>query len=334
MAAVVAIGDINIDVVMSLDRYPSPGEFVASRSSAWAVGGSACNTAIALRRLGLNVAMIARVGVDPLSEWALDAIQRCGVATSGVHRDPESMTGLCLIPISPDGERTMFTERGANAQIGPDDIPEDEIAAARWVHLSGYMLLQPGARQAFAKAIDAAKRSGVPISVDVGIGPTLNAHADALRPCLPAIDVLFIDVEELEVLTNEADPVAAAHGLHDMGTGNVVVKRGRKGCCAVTDAGEWTLPAFAIEPVDATGAGDAFSAGAVAGHIAGLSARSTILLANVWGAMGATVHGAGASLPGRAAARRFIARVRASDAWADWQDEFDELDAWLRGSEP
>lgn len=332
MSKVAAIGDVNVDVLMSLDRYPSPGEFVASRSSEWAVGGSACNTAIALRRLGLDVAMIARVGADPLSSWALDEMRAAGVDVQHIRRDDDAMTGLCVIPISPDGERTMFTERGANARICPDDIPEATLANARWVHLSGYMLLQPGAQRAFAKAVEVASRSGVPVSVDVGIGPTLEAHGDVLCQSLPAIDVLLSDEAELEILTDKADPVEAARALQALGISTVIVKRGGRGCWAITSDGRWTLPAFEIEPVDATGAGDAFSAGIVTGRIAGLSARSTILLANVWGAMGATVQGAGASLPGRDAARRFIANVRKSVDWADWQAEFDALDAWLRGS--
>lgn len=300
MADVVAIGDVNVDFLMSVERYPDPGGCAISQASTWQVGGSASNAAILLNRLGLDTAMIGRVGVDPLASWVTTQMVNAGIDMAAVGRDDDTMTGFCVIPITPDGERTMFTERGANERLSAEALDGRLIASAQWLHVSGYLLFTRAGRTAFAEAIDRAQRANVPVSVDVGIGIALEGHQEQLQARLTAIDVLLADEAELAILTGEDDPKAAARIARGEGTRTVIVKRGAAGCRAATDDDEWTLPALEVEPVDATGAGDAFSAGVIAGRLEGLDWRSAVWLANALGGLSVRCHGAGRALPDRA----------------------------------
>jgi len=299
MADVVAIGDVNVDFLMSVTHYPDPGECAISQASTWQVGGSASNAAIVLSRLGLDTAMIGRVGVDPLASWVTNQMGKAGIDMAAVGRDDDAMTGFCVIPITPDGERTMFTERGANGHLSAEALDKQLIATAQWLHVSGYLLLTPAGRTAFAEAIDRAHQANVPVSVDAGIGVALEGHQGQLQRRLTDIDVLLADEAELAILTGEDDPEAAARIAREKGTRAIIVKLGAAGCRAVTDD-EWTMPALDVEPVDATGAGDAFSAGVIAGRLGGLDWRSTVWLANALGGLSVRCHGAGRALPDRA----------------------------------
>ena len=332
MAEVVAIGDVNVDVLMAVDPYPAPGGCAISQATSWQLGGSATNAAIALRHLGLDTAMIGRVGVDPLATWVLEEMGAAGVDMGAVRQASDAMTGFCVVPASPDGERTMFTERGANARLSAEDVDESTIASAKWLHASGYMLFTPEGRAAFAQAIETAHAHGRSISVDVGIGRALATHRTHLRRQLPAIDVLLANDDELTILTGDREAGAAAHAVRAHGTDAVVLKRGASGCGAVTKTGEWELPAVKLDPVDATGAGDAFSAGVIAAQLAGLDWRSTVVLANALGGLSATRQGAGRGLPGRTDAAQLIQHMERSDDWADWHRELAVLKEWLGDS--
>ncbi len=299
MAHVVAIGDVNVDFLMSVGRYPDPGECAISQGSTWQVGGSASNAAIVLSRLGLDTAMIGRLGADPLASWATTQMVDAGIDMAAVGQDAHAMTGFCVIPITPDGERTMFTERGANGRLSAEDLDDHLIATAQWLHVSGYLLFTHAGRTAFAEAIVRAQKADVPISVDVGIGADLAGHQGQLQRRLADVDVLLADEAELAILTGEDDPEAAARIAREQGAQAVIVKLGAAGCRAVTDD-EWTLPALDVEPVDATGAGDAFSAGVIAGRLVGLDWRTAVWLANALGGLSVRCQGAGRALPDRA----------------------------------
>ncbi|MFQ5343246.1 MAG: carbohydrate kinase family protein, partial [Anaerolineae bacterium] len=138
---VVVVGDINVDILATVDHYPQPGGHGLAEELRMESGGSAANTAAALGHLGLDVVMMGRVGDDPLAEGALRGLRSAGVDMLYVQRDAEMTTGVMFVTITPDGERTMFGGRGANRRLSPDDIDATAIQQARWLHLSGYALL-------------------------------------------------------------------------------------------------------------------------------------------------------------------------------------------------
>ena len=330
MPDVVVLGDIVVDVLAPVSTYPPKGGHALAGGFQMAAGGSAANTALVLGRFGVKVVILGRVGNDPLAEVPLQALGQAGVDLSHVRRDPETMTALLFVVVTPDGERTMFGTRGASGRLGPEDVAADAIDRARWLHLSGYTLLEPGGRAAVERAIAIAQLAHLPISLDVGVGPSYRCKEELLT-LLPALQVILPNEDEARDLTGEADVRRAAQMLRRAGVQEVVITRGPAGCHVATPAAVFDLPAFSVDAVDATGAGDAFNAGWIAGRLAGLNVRATALLATALGSLKATIRGAGAALPGPRQLLAFLESQRGRPEWRTWREELDAVCAFVRG---
>ncbi|MFQ5593682.1 MAG: carbohydrate kinase family protein [Anaerolineae bacterium] len=329
---VVVVGDINVDILARVDHYPSPGGHALAEELRMESGGSAANTAAALGHLGLDVVMLGRIGDDPLAEWALRGLRSSAVDVSHVRRDAEATTGVMFVTVTPDGERTMFGGRGANRRLSPDDIDATAIEQARWLHLSGYALLSESGQAAVRRAVEVARQAGVPISLDAGMGPATLAWRAAVVEVAAVSDLFLPNQAEVELLTGKQTPARAARWLQARGVRTMVVKLGAKGCHVSDGSEEWTTPGFKIDPVDSTGAGDAFDAGFIAGRLAGLSLRASALLANALGALTTTVVGAGGALSGPARVLQFVKEQRDDGRWAEWAGELDLVLGWLARS--
>jgi sugar/nucleoside kinase (ribokinase family) len=225
-------------------------------------GGSAANQAAWMGSLGLDVVFAGRCG-------AADAdFHRNALAAYGVHAvltaDPEAETGSIVIMVGEDGERTMFTDRGANLRLRCSDVPSGLLDGAALLHLTGYTFFSPGPRAVALSLIDEARSRGIAVTIDPGSaaflaqlapGEFLTWTADAAA-CFP-------NLAEAAVLTSpdpDPDPVVLATELAKH-YGLVVLKLGAGGCVL---AGPGAEPVqIAAQPVvveDTTGAGDAFCA--------------------------------------------------------------------------
>ena len=292
MPDVVALGDVNVDIIASFDAYPAKGQDALASSIGFHCGGSAANTAMALARMGFEVCLIARVGIDPLASKALQGLDEAGVLPSGLQRDPTEMTGLMYVVVTPDCERTILGHRGANALTDPNDICRDEISRARLFHLSGYALLAEPQRSAALLALEIAVRHDLVVTLDPGLSIPQTALEEA-RALLPAVDLFLPNLAEARQLTGLTDPEACARWLLDAGVGLVALKLGKDGCLVGSGEGCVHVPGFAVEVRDSTGAGDYFAAGYLAGYLGGLDRRSAALLGNAMGAVAVARMGAG-----------------------------------------
>lgn len=292
MPDVVALGDVNVDIIARFDAYPAKGQDALASLIEFHCGGSAANTAVVLARMGFEVCLIARVGTDPLASKALEGLGEAGVLPNGLQRDPAGMTGLMYVVVTPDGERTMLGYRGANVLTDPNDICRDEIARARLFHLSGYALLAEPQRSAALVALEIACRHGLAVTLDPGLSVPQTALEEA-RALLPAVDLFLPNLEEARRLTGLTDPEACARWLLEAGVGLVALKLGEDGCLVGSDEGIVIVPGFAVEARDSTGAGDYFAAGYLAAYLGGLDWRSAALLGNAMGAVAVGRVGAG-----------------------------------------
>ncbi|HET6547684.1 MAG TPA: sugar kinase [Solirubrobacter sp.] len=241
---VVVLGDVMVDVVAVQAGPLAVGSDTAARISL-RPGGSAGNVAAWLARAGVPVALVARVGDDPLADVALR-----GLDARHVTRDPDRPTGTCVVLVAPGGERTMLPDPGANDALAPADLPGGLFAPGRILHVSGYALLRAGPRSAALAALDRAREAGMRISVDPGSAAPLAADPAFLDRARP-LDLLLPNEDEL-----------AALGDHLNGVGEVVVKRGAAGARWTDGATTVEAPAVRLdEVIDTTGAGDAFAAG-------------------------------------------------------------------------
>jgi ribokinase len=296
MPKVVALGDVNVDIIAHFGSFPAKGEDALALSTEIHCGGSAANTATALASMGIETSLIARVGPD---SWALKVfrcLEEARVSPSGLQRDPVSMTGMMYVVVTPDGERTILGHRGANVYTDPEAIDEADIHSADLFHLSGYALLDDPQRSAALRALEAACRHNLRVSLDPGMSVPGKA-LEQMRALLPVVNILFPSLAEARQLTGVHEPEACARALCWYGVRIVALKLGRDGCLIATDGTLVHVPGFSISTRDSTGAGDKFAAGFLAGVLGNLDWRGAALLGNVMGALCAASVGAGAAAP-------------------------------------
>ena len=329
MSQVVTLGDINVDIIAFIPRYPSPGgDGLAERVEAHS-GGSAANTATVLANFGVDVGIIGRVGRDAFAEQALARLAEAGVDLSCIQRDDEFITGIMFIPVTPDGERTMFGYRGANSRLDPALLNEGYIAQADVLHLSGYALLAEPQRSAAQQAVEMARRAGVAISLDVGLEAAARA-TEEVRALLSLVDLIFPNQAETRHLTGSNDVREAVKALLGYGIETVALKLGERGCAVGSEGKIFSVPTFAVEVRDTTGAGDSFDAGFILGRLRGLGARESAILANALGALAASTVGAGDALPGPEKAQELLQGCLSDPGWQDWTEEIGRVAALLR----
>lgn len=313
--AVLVVGDANADLSARLRRFPQEGGDSPVEALGWGSGGAAVNVAAALAALGTPARLLVRVGPDPAADVALAAARQAGVDLSAVQRDEELATGLCYAAISPGGERTFLSYRGANVNL---DMPNGGLPAdTRWLHVCGHALLEGRQRRTALELIGAAHERGLPVSLDACL-PLIEARRAELGGLARQLDVLFINEPELATLAGlpslGSGAGASPEALHaalaaaaDLLPPAVAVKLGARGCAVIGAEVALRLPAFAVDALDTTGCGDAFAAGFIHATLRGAGREPAALLANALGALVATRPGAASALPSRAEMRAFLA---------------------------
>jgi sugar/nucleoside kinase (ribokinase family) len=290
MPEVIVLGDVTIDIVARLESYPRPGGDVQPLETIVNLGGASLNTAVMLARLGVEAALVARVGPDMFGDYILSQMEREGLSNRWMERDLSVLTGLVYVAVTPGGQRTMFGGAGANRNLAATLLSSDDIERSQWLHVTSYNVLDEHSLDATLRAMQVARAARVLVSLDIGLAPVRLAPVLVAKVAAGA-DVLFPSDDSGEV---------AVQGR------TVLRKRGAAGCTILTDSAQVPVPPFRVSVVDTTGAGDAFDAGYIAGHVRGLDQRSCALLANACGAAAVTVLGAGSALPGRDVVLRLL----------------------------
>jgi len=223
--------------------------------------GTAGGTAVTLAKLGATVRSAGAIGTDPAGDMLLELLQRYGVDTALLVRRKEHQTSASVLPIRPNGERPAFHVIGANGTYGPDDAPWDAIESATHLHLGGPEFM---GGEAAAKILSHARANGVVTAADV-LAPGDPGLLEWIGPALGELDYLLPNDEQVLGFTGETDLVAGCRTLIDSGVGCVAATCGADGAVVVTGESAERVPAFAVDVVDTTGCGDAFSAGFLRG---------------------------------------------------------------------
>jgi sugar/nucleoside kinase (ribokinase family) len=287
------VGDCNPDVlVLGDDVTPEFGQHEKLvRSISLVVGGSAAITAVAAARLGLRVALAAAIGADPAGEFMLGQLASARVDTSGV-RVSSLATGMTVALAHAD-DRAILTATGAMTALTAGDVRRDLVAAARHVHVSSYFLLEQSLGPGLAGLMAAARANGSTTSLDTNWDPADRWGGAQLRAALPHVGILLPNEQEALRLSGEATLDAAVAALTSAGPA-VVVKLGASGAmCADGGRVHCISPPPQLDGafVDATGAGDCFNAGLIAGLLRGLDLPAAAHLGCAVGS--ASTRGAG-----------------------------------------
>jgi len=298
----VVVGDCNPDVlVLGDDVTPAFGQqekLVASVSLL--IGGSAAITAVAAARLGLRVALVAAVGADPAGTFMLDQLGREGVDVGAVVIRDGTPTGMS-VALSRGADRAILTALGAVDSLTAADIPAAVLARARHVHVSSYFLLERSLGPGLAAVLATARAAGATTSLDTNWDPAGRWGDERLSAAIAQVDVLLPNEAEALRLSRANSLDDAVRTLVAVGP-RLVVKLGERGALCADGAVRHRVRLPAVTPVDATGAGDCFNAGLIAGLIAGLELPQAAALGCAAGAISTGAPGGTAGAPDVSAA--------------------------------
>lgn len=295
--AVAVIGNINVDYVFRVARLPLPGETVPGKSFFTVPGGKGANQAVAAARLGASVSFVGCVGADEQGPQMVANLQREGIDTSRVRTDGSAHTGTALIMVEDSGQNSIVVAFGANLSVGPDDLG----AHADLLESADVLLLQQEMRvEAVDEAIRLGKAAGCRVVLDPAPArdtpPARWREVDVLSPNETEASALLAGSEIGDIESAKA----ASRMLLDEGPAMVALKLGDRGCVIATRDGIRHFPGYAVQAVDTTAAGDAFTAGLGIALAEGMDTAAAARFANACGALAATRLGAQPSMPKRA----------------------------------
>ncbi len=225
--------------------------------------GPAGGTAVTLAKLGAAVRSAGAIGSDELGDVMIELLGRFGVDPSLLLRRDDVQTSASVLPIRPDGSRPAFHVVGANATYSSADAPWEALEQADYLHLGAPEFM--GGEEA-AKILSFAREHGTVTSADI-LAPAEQAAAilDWIAPAFEHLDYLLPNDEQVLSLSGEQELETGCRALLGRGIGCVAATRGAEGALVVDAEGTHAVPAHAVDVVDTTGCGDAFSAGFLRG---------------------------------------------------------------------
>lgn len=283
-----SIGDIMIDAYFQMPNSINPRTDTHGHIDL-VPGGSAANFAVWTARQGAPSAFVGRVGDDFLGHGLDSDLRREGVQPF-LSFDRDFDTGRVGVMVSPGGERNMVCDRRANTRLCPDDVPEQAIADAEWLHVSGYAMFEPDPRRAARRAIEIASEAGVPVSIDPAAYAFIRSlgAAEFVKMCKGAT-VIVPNRDEAAALTGLEGPEEMTLALAELFP-VVALKLGGEGSMGMDrlSQGAPAEPVFArpvdVEAIDTNGAGDAFNAGFVFAYLKGEGLEAALHRGNELGA--------------------------------------------------
>lgn len=294
---IVVVGSLNMDLSLRVPTLPRPGETLLGRDLRISPGGKGANQAVAAARLGGSVIFIGCRGPDAFGDQLASALLAEGIDTRFLKTGSEP-TGTALILLDDAGQNQIAVAPGANWQLGPEDLDRAEPALEQ----AAVVLAQAEVPlPTVVRAAVIAARYDVPFIFN-------PAPAVPLPPALLAATRLLVPNEtELADLFAGADLAARIAAAHAAGVGELLVTLGARGARYSRAGGEsWRLPAFPVEPVDSTAAGDAFVAGLAVALVEGRPLLEAARFAAAAGALAVTRPGAQTSLPTREEVERLL----------------------------
>ena len=276
-------------------------------------GGDTSNFAIAASRAGGRVGYLTRLGDDEFGESFLKLWQREGIDVTRIVKDPDAFTAAYFI--SRKGKQhyfTYFRRDSAASRMTPGFLPQDYIAGAKLLHVSGIsQAISVSAGETVSAAIAIATSAGRLVSYDPNFRPKLwaldRARAVIHATCRQA-DLIFPSLDDARQLTGIAAPEEIARFYLGLGPKVVVVKLGAEGALLATADGLRRVSPYKVDAIDMSGAGDTFDGAFVAGYLAGRPVDECLRFANAAAAITTTGLGCVTPVPRFKEIEAFVAR--------------------------
>ena len=294
---VLSLGIYVVDVLgRPIDQFPEKGKLALFDELEIHTGGCANNTALALARLGISVGAMGKVGTDTFGDLVLQTLSDNGVDVVGMRQDTGVRTSFTFVAIASDGERTFYHYIGANGTLCEADLDWDLIKNTKILHIAGALVMPSFDGTPMANVLREAKAQGITTSLDTVYDAT-GKWMETLEPCLQHVDIFMPSILEARHLTGLSECREIAQFLrHNYDIDTIAIKMGENGSYVSTPETELSVPAYPVNVVDGTGAGDAYVAGFLAGIIMGWDLKATAELASATGAACVTAMGTSAGI--------------------------------------
>ncbi len=302
MPKILVIGSINMDMVARIDHIPKQGESVIGEGYSFNPGGKGANAAVAARRLGGEIVFAGCVGDDDYGKALRKVLTDEGIDDSCLQVTQEAPSGYAPILVQKDGQNGIVVFPGANMCIKEEDIPSMFVNGVDAV----MMQLEIPKNVVLAASREAEKR-GIPVVLDAG--PAQAFPVEDVKSLL----VLSPNETETEALTGmpvetiEQTRAAAQVLLERSHAKFVVIKMGARGAYLLGGGYDEMVPAFKVQAVDPTAAGDTFTGAMTLEYLRSGDMKKAVVYGCGAGALAATKMGAQPSLPTRAEVEQFLA---------------------------
>ncbi|ASG79847.1 MULTISPECIES: ribokinase [Lactiplantibacillus] len=255
MNTVTVIGSINLDRTIRVKNMPKPGETIHTKEIFSAGGGKGANQAVAAQRSGAKTHFIGAVGDDDAGKTMLDLLTQEKINLAGITKMTKQSTGQAYVTVDDAGENQIMIHGGANMAFTPDDV----AAHRDIIEASDFVVAQ------FESAVDSTVEA-FKIAQAAGVKTILNpapAMEKVPAELLAVTDMIVPNETETETLTgiaitDEASMMKASAALHELGISAVIITIGSKGAFYDINGRHGVIPAFKVEAVDTTSAGDTF----------------------------------------------------------------------------
>ncbi|EWY40835.1 hypothetical protein N825_33435 [Skermanella stibiiresistens SB22] len=296
---VLCVGDLDVDLFVAVPTIPGFDQKVAGRHLGQMPGGMSANSAVAFSRLGHPARLVATIGDDAAGHEAVSKVSAEGVDVGYVVKRPGVNSFMCVVLLSPSGEKSLIRLETDAYLPHVADIHETAFDGIRHVHMTY------GDADLTEFVLTRARALGLSTSLDLE-PPDIRRSPDRLAAILRLADTLFVNREAWD---SAAD--ALGHPLDTTETGEIIVTLGADGCRHLGPAhgGETLSRGFPVQSIDTTGAGDCFAAAYVSAKLEGAALSDRLRFANAAAALATLAHGAQAAMPSRAAVDRYLANL-------------------------
>lgn len=304
-AVVYSLGSINVDFQVRTERWPDPGETLLTTDFLRAAGGKAANRAYLARRLGQPAALLGRVGNDDLGKEAQAPLEALGVDTSGVYTTPEIATGVSMIVVRDNADKTILLSANANGKYSDADVKKIEQTLARSSIGSVLSVDLEVPEFIVSAALKAARDRGMSVVLDpspaVNMRDNYYAYADWITPNhTEAARLAGMPVDNAETGWQVAQTFV------DRGARGACVKLGDGGCVAIQNGERLKVNAKKVDVVDKTGAGDAFAGALAVAVLEQQSTHQALRFAVGASTLAVAAYGSQAAYPDRARLENFL----------------------------
>lgn len=312
---VLCIGEALVDLVPTVTGH----DLARAETFVKAAGGAPANVAAGLARLGTEAAFLGCVGDDGFGRFLAATLAAAGVDIGGLKTTTAAPTALAAVSLGADGDRDFlfYGNPAAHSLFASVDLDEAAIRAAKFLHFGALGLIHGPLREATLRAVGVARDAGVCVSYDpnlrLSLWPSAAAAREDLRLGLSMANVVKIGADEIDFLVGDCcDPVEGARALWHPDLRTMAVTRGRRGALWLDPTSHREHPGFAVDAIDTTGAGDAFTAALLSSLVrcpepTPDQCDAALAFALAAGALATTKRGAVPALPDRDAVLRFLA---------------------------